>query len=315
MNKLFFVLLLFVLNTGYAQKSIVYYNSDNEVTDAEHSYFYKIKEGNIYRDSVVSYYTLSNRIRSQEKYNETGLRVGMYREFYENGNLKIAGNYSGGKRSDTFMYWYENGKPYMTLLFPSETKEISQWEDINYKIEDYWDSLGNQTVKNGDGFCDGYIDVGYNRERIHEKGNVKSGLRDSIWIGTINNKVVIRETYEKGEFVDGVRLDSEKKITYTDLATTAEYKGGLEAMVKFINATVKYPKDARKQGIQGVVFTSFIVEVNGLIDKITVVKGVYPSLDEEAVRVIKMMKWKPAKYRGKAVRSRYVFPLKFKLGS
>jgi len=317
MNKLFFVFLLFVVISGYAQKSRTYYTKRNEITDVEHSYFYKvgIREADKYIDTVLSYYTEGDKIRSQEEYNAKGNRIGIYKEFYENGNIKIKGNYSDGQRSGIFMYWHESGDPYMSLEFPLGDTRISQWEDINYKITNYWDSLGNQVVRDGDGFCDGYIDVGYDRERIHERGRVKRGLRDSVWVGTINNNVVTQEVYLKGEFVKGVRFDSGKEVVYVNIETMAQYKGGLEALAKFLKNEVKYPKDARKRGIQGTVFTTFIVEQDGLISNVKIVKTIYPSLDEEAIRVLSTMKWEPATYRGKIVRSRYVFPLKFKLAS
>ena len=88
--------------------------------------------------------------------------------------------------------------------------------------------------------------------------------------------------------------------------------GGMEAMYAFINSIVKYPEVARNNGIQGSVQVEFVVERDGSIGNVRVVFGVYPELDQEAVRVIKMLpKWKPGKQMGKAVRCFYQIPIRF----
>lgn len=93
-----------------------------------------------------------------------------------------------------------------------------------------------------------------------------------------------------------------------------EYPGGLEAMYKFLSDNMKYPKKARKKRIQGKVYIQFIVEKDGRVSNVTVLRGIGYGCDEEAVRVVKMMpKWKPAIQRGKNVRVRYKLPVSFVL--
>lgn len=90
--------------------------------------------------------------------------------------------------------------------------------------------------------------------------------------------------------------------------------GSLQAMLKWIQKNLKYPEIAADNGIQGRVVIQFVVEKDGTLTDIKVVRGVDPSLDKEAVRVISMMgKWTPGKQRGKPVRSRYSIPVIFKL--
>lgn len=92
----------------------------------------------------------------------------------------------------------------------------------------------------------------------------------------------------------------------------AEFVGGNEEMFKFLRENIKYPEDA--DGAHGRVIVNFVVDKDGSISDIKVVRGVHPSLDAEAVRVVKLMpKWKPAENRGMPVRSVYTLPLSFLL--
>ena len=93
-----------------------------------------------------------------------------------------------------------------------------------------------------------------------------------------------------------------------------EFPGGLSALVSWLGNNLQYPAVAEMKGIQGRVNCSFIVECDGSISDIQVISGVDPSLDKEAVRVIKQMpQWKPGKKNGEVVRVRNVLPISFKL--
>lgn len=93
------------------------------------------------------------------------------------------------------------------------------------------------------------------------------------------------------------------------------FPGGQQALFKFLSETVKYPTIARENGIQGRVVCQFVVAKNGAIEDVEVVQsGGDPSLDKEAVRVIKAMpKWHPGMCRGKFVRVKYTVPVNFRL--
>lgn len=98
--------------------------------------------------------------------------------------------------------------------------------------------------------------------------------------------------------------------------TMPEFPGGQYALFKFISKNLNYPKDAKKKGIQGKVMVQFIVEKDGTIGDIRIIRSVSPDLDKEATRVFSlssMPKWKPGMSGGVAVRVRYTFPITFKL--
>ena len=95
-----------------------------------------------------------------------------------------------------------------------------------------------------------------------------------------------------------------------------EFPGGMSALMKFLGDNIKYPVIAQENGIQGRVITTFVVERDGSITDINVVRGQDPSLDKEAVRVIKTMpRWKPGQQRGKPVRVRFTLPVQFRLAN
>jgi protein TonB len=93
-----------------------------------------------------------------------------------------------------------------------------------------------------------------------------------------------------------------------------EYPGGMQAMLDYLSANIKYPADALKQKVEGRVIASFVVETDGSVSDIKLHKKVFPSLDSEAVRVIEgMPRWIPGKQKGKAVRVKYTIPVIFRL--
>ena len=91
--------------------------------------------------------------------------------------------------------------------------------------------------------------------------------------------------------------------------------GGMPAFKQFLKKNLKYPNQARRMGIEGKVFVQFIVDRDGSLNDIKVLKGIGAGCDEEAVRVLKKHpKWSPGKQRGRPVKVRMVIPIFFKLG-
>ena len=92
------------------------------------------------------------------------------------------------------------------------------------------------------------------------------------------------------------------------------FPGGPSALMKYLSENVKYPVVAQENGVQGRVVVSFVVEKDGHITDVKVVRSVDPSLDKEAARVVKSMpSWIPGKQNGSAVRVKYNVPVSFKL--
>ena len=109
--------------------------------------------------------------------------------------------------------------------------------------------------------------------------------------------------------------EEEEEVVFVVVESMPEFPGGQQALFKHLSENVKYPVIAQENGIQGRVICQFVVNKDGSIVDVEVVRsGGDPSLDKEAIRVIKSMpKWKPGKQRGKPVRVKYTVPVNFKL--
>ncbi|HAG16608.1 MAG TPA: energy transducer TonB [Bacteroidales bacterium] len=93
-----------------------------------------------------------------------------------------------------------------------------------------------------------------------------------------------------------------------------EFPGGDAKMYEFIGKNIEYPRMAKESGISGRVFVTFVVERDGKVTDVQVIRGIGGGCDEEAIRVIKAMpKWNAGKQRGKPVRVQYRMPIKFTL--
>lgn len=102
---------------------------------------------------------------------------------------------------------------------------------------------------------------------------------------------------------------------YTVVEETASPIGGMPQFYKYIGSNMKYPVSARRFGIEGKVFVQFVIEKDGSIKNVKVIKGIGGGCDEEAKRVMENApNWNPGKQRGKPVKQQYTLPIQFSLG-
>lgn len=93
-----------------------------------------------------------------------------------------------------------------------------------------------------------------------------------------------------------------------------EFSGGQKAFIKFLQSNLSYPKRAQRKGIEGRVVLQFIVNTDGSVTDVSIVKSVDPEIDAEALRIVSIMpRWSPGRQNGKPVTVRYTLPLTFKL--
>lgn len=108
--------------------------------------------------------------------------------------------------------------------------------------------------------------------------------------------------------------DQVKDEVHTVVQRMPRFPGGDAALLKFISNSIKYPEDAVDAGISGRVVSSFVVTKEGRIEDVEVIRSIYPSLDAEAVRVIKTMPlWEPGRNGEEPVNVRYTVPIQFRL--
>ncbi|UTW68146.1 energy transducer TonB [bacterium SCSIO 12643] len=135
----------------------------------------------------------------------------------------------------------------------------------------------------------------------------------------IEEELEIEDTEaDEDEVVEIVEVEEEEEVAeeeiFTIVETNPSFPGGEAKMYEFLGKNMKYPPIARDNNIQGRVYVSFVVEKNGAITDVRVLRGIGGGCDEEAIRVVKSMpKWSAGKQRGKPVRVRFNLPIVFKL--
>ena len=137
----------------------------------------------------------------------------------------------------------------------------------------------------------------------------KTKVQEQVMEGT---KVEVKA--ETGEDTAQIKNAEPTDKAYEVVEQMPTFKGGDAALMKYLSENIKYPEAAEKAGEQGRVVVNFIVEKDGAVSNVKVVRSVTPTLDAEAVRVIKAMpKWVPGKQDGKLVRVKYNVPVSFRL--
>ena len=105
-----------------------------------------------------------------------------------------------------------------------------------------------------------------------------------------------------------------KNQVFTVVEQMPMFPGGNAGLMKYLASNVQYPEVAAKNGVQGRVVVGFVIECDGSITNVEILRGVDPSLDREAMRVVKAMpKWVPGKKNGAVVRVKYQVPVSFRL--
>lgn len=111
-----------------------------------------------------------------------------------------------------------------------------------------------------------------------------------------------------------VSLIPKNDTIYKVVEQLPEYPGGTAKMLTFISENIKYPQSAMEKGIEGKCYIQFVIDVDGSITNVELLRGFDEECDAEALRVVNLMpKWKPGKKDGKPVRVNYLIPVAFKL--
>ena len=141
-------------------------------------------------------------------------------------------------------------------------------------------------------------------------------VQDDVEVEDIEINADVQQTEVIEEYV-APEIEEEEVVEqeiFQIVEEMPEYPGGEKKLLEYVGKSVKYPQIARESGIQGRVFVNFVIEPDGSVSNVKVLRGIGGGCDEEAMRVIKAMpKWKPGKQRGKAVRVSYTLPVNFKL--
>lgn len=197
--------------------------------------------------------------------------------YHENGGVQQIGHFQDEKPIGLHEYFYEHGAPHKVVFHREGGSDV---------YHHFWSREGEQKLVNGKGLVAEYF----------------PGLATHYY--EIEDSVVV------ASFSD----DESGHRVYGILEQQPEYRGGYEGLIRDLRATLKYPKSARKRGIQGTVYVAFLIGKKGEISNVRMLKGIQYECDVEAVRAVTTLnKWSPGMHKGKPVYVKYVLPIKFKL--
>ncbi|MDF3077085.1 MAG: TonB family protein [Sphingobacteriaceae bacterium] len=211
---------------------------------------------------------------------------------YENGGKIQANTYEKGMLKGVSTYYYPNG---------NLKKTENHKGDGTYKLVDFYDSTGVKFVSAGNGYAK--ID----EIDFHEEGTYSYGIKTGKWKGWYKKSDSrFEEEYNQlGELLSGISVKSDVLYPYKKFEELPVFPGGPKGWLHFIQQ-YKYPSDARKAKVSGKITVAFVVEPNGSISDLRIVKGLWPSVDAEAIRLFQTSpNWVPGKQRGIPVRVSY----------
>lgn len=308
----------------------------------------------------VEDYTLSDQLLMSGTYTENGSKTGRFISYYPSGKLQSEGSFVNNLRDGIWKYYYENGNIEHEVNFtPTSFTPINAYDSTGQKIlsegtgkwhfEYKWFKVFDSFIvegnyidgkKEGEWICKVYNTLFY--REIYKRDNfIKGEVRQDGQLlelsEPVNNKAMlpykfeITETLtytasvskkdypflgflpdEKPASADSLDQASDKQVFYA-VEEHAEFPGGTAAMFKFIMKNLKYPKDAWAKGIEGKVFVKFIVDKEGNVSNVEIMKGLSPSTDKEAIRLVSSFpKWSPGRQNGRAVKSQFILPIPFR---
>ncbi|MFB9844871.1 energy transducer TonB [Mucilaginibacter ginsenosidivorans] len=231
-------------------------------------------------------------------------RQGEFVSYYPNGNIQTVKRYSKDTLKGVQTYNYPNGKLYHSDFYNIERKR--------YEIAELRDSTGKVLTSNGNGTA-----VLYDQKfkLMTDEGPIVNGVREGEWRGSVNDSVTYVCLYKDNKGTTGKSFERSGVVhEFTQAEIEPTYEGGLDKFYNYLVHNIHYPKAAKKNGVAGRVFLSFIIEKDGSLSNIKVLRGIGSGCDEEAVRALQLSpKWSPGYQYGMSVRVQYALPVGFTL--
>lgn len=218
----------------------------------------------------------------------------------------------------------DKGKNGVILINLKKGASASQNTPIDLKVTGYGENKKEGITLNSDSkiIIKGMNDSGNETKPLIVIDGVISENQnlDKLDPETIESITVIKDETstkkygEKGKNgVLEITLKKEKEV-FVVVEEMPQFPGGFEALKAFVAANLKYPTVALENGIQGQVYASFVVAEDGSVTNAKIERGIDPSLDKEALRIVNNMpKWKPGEQRGMPVKVSFTMPISFKL--
>lgn len=305
--KKFLYLLILSTNVSLAQTSEdrkVYLDSlFKETTNTDGPYYRVVEDENTNKEEYkfkIFYKSGKVYMEGNTRSNKSLLQNGFITTYFENGNKKEEYYSDKGSIAGSQTAWYENGvKKYIKDYYKEKNELIS-----TVRINQFWDKNNIQKVIDGNGYFED------EENQCYEKGKLQNGVKIGRWEGADKKfKITFKEDYENGKLINGVCIDSSAtEHSYSAVRENAKPRKGYEHFYKYIGKKFRFTK--KTDGQSGKIILSFIVEKNGTISDIKVLRSAGEGLDNEAIRLIEAYPdWEPGKYRGQIARIHYSIPI------
>lgn len=247
------------------------------------------------------------------KYFRVGIRdslgrwQGQVRDYYINGDLQMRGRYTDNLRDGIFIY-YSDHRTYASAGRYARERAVGRWKTYHwngepesemyrepqYFMNTVWDSLGQKQVSGGNGEYKKW----YANGNLRERGNYVQGKREGFWFGYHENgKPYYKEQYSNNRLISGAseNLDG-KRFVYDQLSELPFPVIGVNAYRSYIEKSRREFPSTSKQGVVKVIFT---VGKDGELWDFTILEGLTPEQNQEAIRLIKDgPTWRPAFLHG-----------------
>ncbi len=207
------------------------------------------------------------------------------------------------------------GTEALEMVVDDQEEEEQEEDEIVYDVQPEEEQVQQDQLMNSEKFTDYAMDDEAPQEvtKTQDETEKSDVAISSVTFdqGSEEGQQVLKQNEV---VVEKVEQKEEETKVFEVVEQMPQFPGGDAALMQYLSSHIKYPVVAEENGIQGRVVCTFVVERNGSISDVRVVKSVDPSLDKEAVRVIKgMPTWIPGKQNGSAVRVKYTVPVTFRL--
>ncbi|GHB78217.1 energy transducer TonB [Persicitalea jodogahamensis] len=227
----------------------------------------------------------------------------LHKEYYLNGMLRKYETQVDSTLNTTI--WHDTGLMNSVIETNPATGTV---------IHEVWGSDGLPLVAEGDGWAK-LSGSSLNGLVVFEQGKVNGNRKQGRWVGQLaDSTLVYEEFYENGKFINGKTVLSGKETAYeSEYPIAPRYQEVLQEMYRFLAKNIRYPVEASRNNTTGKVAISYVVNEDGTFSDYRIEQSAGKSLNDEALRVIKLMsgKWLPGMHKGMAIKQRFTMPIGF----
>ena len=233
---------------------------------------------------------------------------GPYIYYYENGNKQKMETYSDKRVNGRQFEWYENGN----LKLETDVQYDKKTKNSSTKIINYWSANKEQKVINGEGEYEEIETIPNSNSAkfsVKSSGKIKNYVKDGLWKGKSEKpSYTFYEQFENGKLVSGKRIDSlGVEIQYIEVLQKPKPKNGIADFYRFVGENYNTPA---VQGLKGVIYATFVVDKEGKVADVKIIRDLGYGTGAEAIRVIqKYDQWIPGSFKGEPVRVQYSLPI------